>query len=184
MVTRLTDPRKLDVEAFARAAGVLEGQWPLLALARLAESACLEAPDDRDRSVGWAARGELRQVASAPAEIWLHLSVRAELPLRCQRCLQPTLTAIDAQRSFRFVPGETAAAELDAECEDDILALTRALDLQELIEDEALLALPLVPKHEQCPQPLELGAGHDDTDDGPAHPFAVLAGLKRDRRPN
>ena len=34
-----------------------------------------------------------------------------------------------------------------------MLALSRALDLRELVEDELLLALPLVPRHEVCPEP-------------------------------
>ena len=34
------------------------------------------------------------------------------------------------------------------------LALPRHLDAKELIEDELLLALPLVPRHDQCPEPL------------------------------
>ena len=45
-----------------------------------------------------------------------------------------------------FVRGEDAAAELDAESDFDVLTLTRSLDLRELVEDELLLALPLVPR--------------------------------------
>ena len=43
-----------------------------------------------------------------------------------------------------------------------------------------LLALPLVPMHEQCPTPVRLQAGDIDapTDAGQPHPFAALAALK------
>ncbi|MEQ1804240.1 MAG: YceD family protein, partial [Burkholderiaceae bacterium] len=101
----------------------------------------------------------------------------ARLQLVCQRCLEPVTAALDVQRSFRFVEGEAAAAELDAQCEDDVLALTRELDLHELLEDELLLCLPLVPKHEQCPQPLPEAAAGPGPDR--ANPFAALAALKR-----
>ena len=35
--------------------------------------------------------------------------------------------------------------------EEDLLALSREFDLHELIEDELLMALPVVPKHDECP---------------------------------
>ncbi len=50
--------------------------------------------------------------------------------------------------------GEEAAAALDAESDDDVLALESSLDLHALVEDELLLALPLVPRHDECPEPL------------------------------
>ena len=37
-----------------------------------------------------------------------------------------------------------------------MLALEPALDLRGLVEDELLLALPLVPRHEVCPEPLPI----------------------------
>jgi uncharacterized protein len=55
------------------------------------------------------------------------------------------------------------------------------LDLLPLLEDELILAVPLVPRHERCPEPLPLPA--DEPDEMPAeHPFAKLAALKQ--RPN
>ena len=57
-------------------------------------------------------------------------------------------------RSIRFVHGADLAQQLDEESEEDVLALSAALDLRELIEDELILALPLVPRHDVCPQPL------------------------------
>ncbi|MDP1159869.1 YceD family protein, partial [Klebsiella variicola] len=59
-------------------------------------------------------------------------------------------------------------------------ALPRHLDARELIEDELLLALPLVPRHANCPQPLP-GAGEQaepEAEQRP-NPFAALAALKR-----
>ncbi len=174
MAKRSLDPCRLDVAAFAEAAGELHGLSPLSELPRLAEMAHPEVTD-ADPAV-WEVRGELRKSASWPSQIWLHVNARARLHLVCQRCLEPVAAALDAQRSFRFVEGEAAAAELDAQCEDDVLALTRELDLHELVEDELLLCLPLVPKHEQCPQPLPEAS--DDAGPDRANPFAALAALK------
>ena len=184
MSKRPVDPRRLDIEAFADAAGELSGTWPLARLHRLAEMACAEPDPGTVKSIEWAVRGERRKAKPGQAQVWLHLSAKAELSLVCQRCLQPSLTHVNVTRSFMFVPGEDAAAALDEDSEDDVLALSPAFDLAGLVEDELLLALPLVPKHEHCPEPL-LAPGTDaDGETETRHPFAVLAGLKGGGRPS
>jgi uncharacterized protein len=82
-------------------------------------------------------------------------------------------------RWLRFVADEAQAEALDADSEDDVLVLARFTDLVELIEDEFLLALPIVPRHEVCPEPLPLP--HSDAEaveQEQPHPFAALAALK------
>lgn len=190
MAAREFDPFRLDVEAFAKEGASLAGRWPLTQLDRLAESALAEPDPGAEalagREVTWQLRGELRALRGGDSQIWLHLNARTELPLECQRCLKPVVTGVDAERSFLFVRGEDAAAQLDADSEHDVLALTRALDLRELIEDELLLALPLVPRHDVCPSPLPIPTSADDgaAAEAPPHPFAGLAALKRGPRLN
>ena len=89
---------------------------------------------------------------------------------------------LDVRRSIRFVHGADLAQQLDEEGEEDVLDSSAALDLRELIEDELILALPLVPRHDVCPQPLAQADHGADADDigSQAHPFAVLASLRRD----
>jgi uncharacterized protein len=176
------DPHKLDVERFATEAGHLEGAWPLVGMHRLVD-AChseeLPAPDD---GVRWTAAGERRRQSPGESHAWLHLSLDTQVSLVCQRCLGPVETPLKFERWFHFVDGEEQAAALDAESEEDVLASTRALDLHALAEDELLLALPLVPRHEVCPQPLLPAATAAlDEDAAPPNPFAALAALKRDR---
>lgn len=184
MRNRAFDPRRLDVEAFAGEDATLSGDWPLLMLERLAACAHAEAsPGDGDR-VRWQCRGERRAVRGSSAQVWLHLEAQAALQLVCQRCLGAVSCALEARRSFLFVPGEDAAAALDADSEDDVLALTRSLDLAELIEDELLLSLPLVPRHEVCPRPLPASVADPGAEEEPVHPFAALAALKKPGRPN
>jgi len=92
---------------------------------------------------------------------------------------------LEAERSIFFVEGEDAAAALDAESEDDVLALTPALDLEALIEDELLPALPLIPRHGVCPEPLPRPFIDEDGAAVPAdNPFAALAALKRGSLPS
>lgn len=183
MKMRDFDPLKLDVAAFAKSDdALLEGTWPLAELERLVSSTVV--PANEATPVTWRARGELRAVRGGQPQIWLHTEASTRVMLECQRCLMPVGAEVMAQRSFLFVHGEETAAELDSDSEDDVLALTRSLDVRELIEDELLLALPIVPRHETCPQPLLDGEPEPLSEDGTPHPFAALAALKRGGLPN
>jgi uncharacterized protein len=174
MTSHTPDPRRLDAAAFAAEAASLEGRWPLAGFERLTDGV------PQAGEVSWSARGQLRPVAGGEAEVWLHVAARAHVRCDCQRCLQPVLLNLDAVRALRFVADEATAEALDAESEDDVLALPRSLDLHELIEDELLLALPLVPMHGHCPQPLPMSAGEIEPDgEQSSKPFAGLAGLGR-----
>ncbi|MES2959705.1 MAG: DUF177 domain-containing protein [Pseudomonadota bacterium] len=184
MTSRPHDPRKLDVAAAAAESQALEGLWPLAGFERLAEGPDKVEGAGRGGDVHWVARGEQRDVAGAAPEIWLQLAARATIWRECQRCLQPVALQLDVARAFRFVADEATAEALDADSEDDILALPRRLDLHALVEDELLLALPLVPMHVECPQELPRSAGDTPGEDTPAaspKPFAALAGLRRGR---
>jgi uncharacterized protein len=192
------DPMRLDMAAFAAEAAVLAGHWPGADLGRLAES---QSPpqDGALADVAWQAQGERRPLPAGEPEVWLAVQATAPVWLTCQRCLQPLALTLTLDRQLRFVLGESQAEAMDAELEDDVLALPRWLDLRELVEDELLLALPLVPRHDTCPQPLPVAVGQsealagaegsgpwpegrsdgvpDEFSDRP-NPFAVLRGLK------
>lgn len=181
MRTREFAPRKLDVAAFAQDGASLQGEWPAHSLSRLADAAAPEAPATAWPMVSWTLRGERREPRGAEPQIWLHLQASATVSLSCQRCLQPVQEQLVLSRSFLFVGDEDLAASLDADSEDDVLALTRHLDALELVEDELLLSLPLVPRHAVCPQPLPVATAElpeDESGDERPNPFAALAALK------
>lgn len=167
----------LDVKAFAEAAGALSGSAELGGFGRL-------LADTEGRGAGlpvaWSARGELRDPAHVRPGIWLHLQARAVLPLTCQRCLGPVDTPVAVERPFRFVADEATAAAEDDESEEDLLVLSRSFDLMGLIEDELLMAIPLVPQHATCPQPVTLQVADPgfDTESPHENPFAVLQRLR------
>ena len=183
--TRAPDPRRLDVSAFAAAGGELRGDWEATQLRRL-RSATVESPADPNRGdVAWQARGERLALPGAGTLPSLLIEAETEVTLECQRCLQPMRGPLRARRRIFFVEGEDAAAALDAENDDDVLALVPALDLQALVEDELLLALPIVPRHEVCPEPLPRAFVEDEGTPIPEDsPFAVLSALKRRPAPN
>lgn len=178
MSNRSFQPLKLDVAAFAEAGAELQGEWPLSDLLRLTAGA-VTAADIPAEPVAWQARGETRKVGGA-RQPWLHLAAHARLLLPCQRCLQPVAQDLEVDRWIRFVEGEEQAAEMDEESEDDVLALPRSLDLRWLVEDELILELPLVPRHEDCSPPVQLAAPEEEeTVAEKPNPFAALAALKK-----
>lgn len=179
MKTRAFVPEKLDVAALAQDGASLAGEWPAASLERLADAAAPEAPATGWPALWWSLHGEIRQPKGGKAQTWLHLTAAAQVALTCQRCLKAVQEDIDIDRWIRFVDTEAEAAALDVDSDDDVLALPRHLDARELIEDELLLALPLVPRHEVCPEPLPLADDEAAEVDERPNPFAKLAALKR-----
>lgn len=173
------DPRRLDVRAFAAAGATLSDAWPQAGFERLGAS-LMPAAADAPAPVEWRADGELRPVVGGAPETWLRLAATTTVRLQCQRCLQPVAEPLAVDRWFRFVDSEEEAARLDEELEDDVLVAARGFDLHGLLEDELILALPLVPRHEVCPDPLPMSADDEPLADEPAaNPFAALAALKQ-----
>lgn len=170
------DPRHLDVARFARDGGRLAGEWPLDTFERLLADA-RPAPDAQP-VVDWSVRGEVRTDVAGVAQIWLFLDADAVVQVTCQRCLQPMSVPLQVRTPLRFVDDEAQAEQEDETSEEDVLALSPAIDLHELLEDELILALPLVPRHEHCELPRPVSVAPDDA---ASNPFAVLDALRRGR---
>jgi len=168
----------LDVRSFAQAAATRTEQDTLQRYERLMEETQGQGGDS---VVNWSAQGEMRRAPGEEPEVWLHLQADATVPVTCQRCLQPVEVPLVVDRSFRFVADEATAALLDEEAEEEVLAIDPQFDLAALIEDELLMEMPLVPRHDVCPTEVKLEAVDDDFDAALADkpkPFAALAKLK------
>lgn len=174
-------PDRVDVRALARAGGQLEGQTPL--------NQCERLLSEMAKTVGelpkihWQAQGEWQERLGGGGECWLHVTAQLALPLVCQRCLGGVVETLSVERSFRFVADEATAEREDEDAQEDVLVLSPQFNLMELIEDELLMALPLVPRHEPaCPTAVPLSVQDADFESAGAerpHPFAALAQLKR-----
>jgi len=179
-MTRQFTARRLDVKVFAEEAGTLAGENRIGDFPRVLLE--MAPPDDAEGiTVKWSATGEMRNPGHLHPEVWLRLQGSAVLPLTCQRCLGTVEMPVEFDRPFRFVADEATAAAEDEGVEEDILALSRAFDLMELIEDELLLAMPLAPFHETCPTPVTTEAVDADFESANASkpgPFAALDKLK------
>ncbi len=172
------NPHRLDAMRMARQTASLQGRSPVAHFARLLED--LHAPVEAGAEVAWSANAELRTARSGAPEAWLHLEATTQVPLTCQRCLEAVQTGLAVDRWFRFVADEAAALAEDDDCEEDLLALEPRPDLLAVIEDELIMELPLVPMHEDCPDPPTALAPAPDTPAGDErpHPFSALARLK------
>lgn len=181
MKLREFDPIRLDVKAFAKAAGELTGSWPVTSFERLADLLSVVEAGEPAAEVHWSAAGSEVAVLGGAPQVWLSLQAQAGLPMQCQRCLKAFPCPVVVRTRIQFVHDEATAAEIDADAEHDVLVFGKELDLHELLEDELLLALPLVPRHEVCPEPLAPPAAAEPAPSR-EHPFAALAGLQTGKR--
>lgn len=176
------------MQAFAREGAPLIETTSLQNMERLTQEAQALAPDSM---VNWQARAELRPGSGAEDNVWLHLVATTSVPLTCQRCMGTVDTALKVDQWYRFVATEEIAMAEDDESEEDLLVMEPQFDLLAVLEDELLMALPLVPMHDQCPVAPVMQAGEhtlaegnsEKGEEGPSgekpHPFAVLAQLKK-----
>jgi uncharacterized protein len=173
------NPRHLAVEAFASEGAHLQQVSALAQMERLCASV---QGSVEGLNVQWQVQGETRtQRYGAKAQVWLHLQATAQVPMTCQRCLFEASIALAIDQSYRFVSTEDEALDEDEDSEEDILVLSRDFDVLELLEDELIMALPPVPKHEACPQAPKFEAADADFSTGGEarpNPFAVLQKLK------
>lgn len=113
--------------------------------------------------------------------------IQAEVGLECQRCLETMRYPINSEFALAMVRSETEAEALPSHYEP-LLVEGDPLFLRDIIEDELLLALPIVAMHapEECSVDTSPGraAGETHKDTGVAtvkeNPFSVLADLKTD----
>ena len=99
--------------------------------------------------VSWDLQGAM--VGGRPA---LRLRIEANPTLICQRCLAPYVQLLESEGLMFLARND---AELERwESDDpliDVIVAEGRLEVQMLIEDELLLSLPVVPRHDDddCP---------------------------------
>jgi uncharacterized protein len=108
---------------------------------------------------------------------YLRGHIHGKLTLTCQRCMQAMDFPVDTEMTLGLV---NSPAEADAlpDHYEPLMAESESVVLSDIIEDELLLCLPLVPKHpeSQCPASAQESGGKPrDT----RKPFAVLSDWKK-----
>jgi uncharacterized protein len=168
-------PLSLDLLQSARRDVSLAGRLAVAQLSRLTPNLAREQGE---------AVVELRIHLGADRRVLVEGTIEAELQLLCQRCMRPMTFSVRAHPHLAWVKSEDAAAELAADY-DPLLAPEGRVELAELVTDELLLALPLVPRHEDsagCGKTARAARPKRATPtEDVKKPFAALASLKRGR---
>lgn len=109
-------------------------------------------------------------------------SLKTQLKLQCQRCMEPFVYEIITDFVLGIVNTLDEANALP-EYYEPVLAKEGSLALRELIEDEIILNLPIIPRHEpaDCEITLPLAESESEHVKG-KNPFHVLASLKVERK--
>ncbi|GAB3547148.1 DUF177 domain-containing protein [Noviherbaspirillum agri] len=164
------NPFVIDAFEFCRLKERREGEVAVANLPRLAAESV-----DSFGTVRWSLQGG----SDKQGYPQLVLSITGSVRLMCQRCLAPFVFDVASESVLILAPDESGADEVDALLGDEsveVIVGSRTFDVGQLIEDEALLAIPLSPKHETCPDQLMVDAGKDAEK---VSPFAVLKNLKQ-----
>ncbi|MDQ1817955.1 YceD family protein [Massilia sp. CCM 9210] len=158
----------IDAFEFCRSNGHREGVTPVAEMSRLNKDCA-----DQSGQIAWTIDGS----TSKQGYPQMTLSVSGTVQLVCQRCLAPYAYEMDSSTVLMLGKDDEQADEIEEVLNDesiDVIVGSRECDVRDLFEDEALLALPQVPKHEVCPDSKVLDAAKSDK----PSPFAGLKNLK------
>ena len=171
-------PRLVDHYKMANQAQELEGSIPLSEFARL-----------RAGVSGDEGEVHLRLAFSKSDDNRTHVSGRAStaVTLVCQNCMSEFTLGLNAEIDAEIVADEAELSSLEDE-QDGLVSAERVVALTQLVEDELMLAVPMIPRHKDadCPgnafQPVTNSepAGSENTH----RPFAGLAeAMKTGKKP-
>ena len=162
----VTLPAVIDAWRMVSARRQFEGTLPLSAFPRLRDS-LLDTVGE--------CRFELEFGRDAGNQPFVEVRVDAELPLQCQRTLERYLHRVRLVQQLGLITSEAQESALPEQMEPLLVPESGEMPAIDLVEDELILALPVVPINPESTLPEEVWAREDD--DKP-NPFAVLGTLK------
>lgn len=168
-------PHKLNLWQLAAEHGRLEGVLTLAVLPRLA---AVLSRSDVNVTVALAAGVDGQGVRFIKGEL------HAEIELICQRCLGLLRLPLNVMVNLGLVHNEAEADRLPEEYEP-LLIPEGGVVITDLVEDELLLALPQIPRHDnprECEANGYAPPGESTPDAEHRQSFAALASLLRDSK--
>jgi uncharacterized protein len=165
-------PETIDPIQLAEQGARLTGELPLQAMTRLA-AAC-EVCEGM-------ATADLKFLREPHGLRFLRARIEAKLGLLCQRCLLPMDVIVQSEPVLAlFRPGEPQAGVSE---EAEPLVVEPGWSLAALVEDELLLAMPMMPRHAagECEAGTRLApkATRVEVKTDRTNPFAVLEKLRK-----
>jgi uncharacterized protein len=128
-----------DIDPLADGRVSIDFDIPLSAFPRLAPQLA---------GTAGSARGRVR-FSRASGLPTADVQVAADVGLTCQRCLAPLAWHVDSHASTAMIADAAEADRAPADLET-ILAPEHRLSIRDLVEEELLLSLPIVPLHAQA----------------------------------
>lgn len=125
------------------------------------------------------ATAELAFAADGKGGVSVAGQITCDLTLVCQRCGSPLVVQVDTPLHVGLVQSSDESAALPEDIEPFLLEEGK-LHPADLVEDELLLALPIVPRHDyDCSPEALLDAQDSVASPQEANPFAVLDRLRK-----
>ena len=156
-------PEHIDPFSLAEREKSFAGKMPLAAMFRLGESLL-----DKTGSVDY----ELNFLKEDKTFV-IRGYINAILKLECQVCCKPMDFQVDSSFSLAAVSSLDESSLLQ-DCYEPLLVKERKIPANEIVEEELLLALPIISKHSGCRIKREFSNSIGETD----NPFSVLADFK------
>lgn len=149
----------------------MEGRVALIQLARLAGTLADTAGELAYSIEGW---------VDTQGRPGAHLGLTADLVFVCQRCGENMAWRLERQADFRFVRTEAELEEVPLDDDGlEAIVASHTTDVLAWIEDEAILSLPLIPRHSMCQARWEEhGTDHGGSVRGKVGAFSKLSDLR------
>ena len=162
----------LDVDRLSRGEAEIDFEIPLAELPRL---------KSRIAGISGSVHGTARFGQQSGFAV-VELSLAGTARLQCQRCMQVMELGIESTTHVALILAEADVADVPEEREP-VLAREGRISAGELVEEELLLALPIVPLHEKLAECAVPPAAPLVAEEAPEHvtqrPFEGLAELLR-----
>lgn len=167
-------PKEIDPFRFAHNGRELKGSVELTQMLRLANSL-----KDKRGQVSVSMRFDIDHTGTP----FMRGHFETTLSLTCERCMQELKLPLQIDALLGLVKHEKLAANLVEQYEPWIIEDGELVDPASIVEDELILALPLVPKHDYDCLPEEAWFSGDEEEnvepvEKAESPFAMLSALK------
>ena len=166
-------PPVLDAWRMVSAKRRFEGRLPLSGMTRLRDG-LVDAEGD--------CRYEMEFGRDAVLDLpFVELRIEAELPLQCQRTLERFLHPVSLFQRLGLLTDEAQESALPEDMEPYLLDVGGEMHPAELVEDELILAIPVVPIDPRSTEVTAEWPADVEVEEKP-NPFAALAALKAHKK--
>ena len=167
-------PKEIDPFRLAQTGLKLDGQIPLAAMPRLTKSLLND-----EGLVNIKMAFDMDEIGTP----YMRGKFTSSVSVLCERCMESMMLDLDVDCLLAMVSSERKVEGLAEQYDPWILENSDPVLLSSVVEDELILSLPLVPRHDGACLPDEAWSAGDDENelieaDKPVSPFAVLSTLK------